>query len=170
MLAWARWRPRQKASGELTRAGGPRETGSEGIGTWAFLGYLRSSLVPEPGHQGLRRRQVGGEGHLMHVADPHEGLNVGLVGLGAQGVLQEDDRQDPPLGHPGPDLLVPASGARRGPSPREAPWPPGPGPPWCRWPGGESGPGGPRCLLAKAAISSFLASWAMRARYFTGPL
>ena len=47
----------------------------------------------------------------MDVADSQECGDVGFVGLGRQGVAQEDDAVDTVLGHLGADLGVAAEGA-----------------------------------------------------------
>ncbi len=60
--------------------------------------------------EGFRGLGVGGQGHPVDVAHPHESLDVGLVGLGREGILEEDHPQDLALGHPGPDLHIPPKG------------------------------------------------------------
>lgn len=47
----------------------------------------------------------------MDVANPHERTDVGLMGLGRQGIPKENDGIHLSGRHPGPDLLVAAERA-----------------------------------------------------------
>lgn len=91
------------------------------------------------------------------------------MGLGGEGVLEEDHRQHPALRYLGPDLQIPSQGPESTlftPSPVASSMRP-PVVPVARRGKRESSS---RCRWQKATISSFLASWAMRAKNLMGAL
>ena len=58
------------------------------------------------------RREVGCEGNVMHVADPHESRDVGIMGMHPQRVPQEDHRMTATHRDFGGDLGIAADRAR----------------------------------------------------------
>ena len=57
------------------------------------------------------RGNVGGQWHVVHIADPQQGLNVRVVGMLAQGVYQEDHPVNFTLSYAGGNLRVTTLGA-----------------------------------------------------------
>ena len=63
------------------------------------------------GNQEIRGRPVAGHRDIPDDGDPEEGLDVGVVGHRLEGIPEEDQEIDRPVGDPRPDLLIPAERA-----------------------------------------------------------
>jgi hypothetical protein len=62
-------------------------------------------------HQCFRGGLIGGEGNIVDIAHAEQALDVGLVGVSAEGIDEEEDGLDLPDGDAGGDLGIPAHGA-----------------------------------------------------------
>lgn len=67
---------------------------------WLSNGVTHLPMPAEPFHDRFGGGGVGGERNLMHVANPHQGGDVRLVGLGGQGITKEDHCLDFPFRDP----------------------------------------------------------------------
>ena len=81
------------------------------VGRVVLAGRDVAALEEGTGDEKVRRGPVEGRGHVVEDGQPQQGLDVHVVGMGAQRVDEEDEGLHLPLAESGAHLLVTAEGA-----------------------------------------------------------